>query len=159
MAGDICNTNAYEADDEATHATVRAMFEEQIAWAVDERADFLIAETIDWCGEAEIALDVIKRTGKKTGRKLDEMDLVEINEAFAAMQEGRVCQLIRSATRIAPPNRMQRGVRRRAELSYDNLNFVFLAMSAPLALHGVCSTSVTSDFTSVGSIVSLEWSV
>ena len=39
------------------------MFEEQIAWAVDERADFLIAETIDWCGEAEIALDVMKRTG------------------------------------------------------------------------------------------------
>jgi betaine-homocysteine S-methyltransferase len=43
MAGDICNTNVYEADDEATHATVRAMFEEQIAWAVDETADFLIA--------------------------------------------------------------------------------------------------------------------
>jgi betaine-homocysteine S-methyltransferase len=63
MAGDICNTNAYEADDKATHATVRAMFEEQIAWAVDERADFLIAETIDWCGEAEIALDVMKRAG------------------------------------------------------------------------------------------------
>ncbi len=63
MAGDICNTNAYEADDKATHATVRAMFEEQIAWAVDERADFLIAETIDWCGEAEIALDVTKRAG------------------------------------------------------------------------------------------------
>ena len=63
MAGDICNTNVYEADDKATHATVRAMFEEQIAWAVDEGADFLIAETIDWCGEAEIALDVMKRTG------------------------------------------------------------------------------------------------
>ena len=25
MAGDICNTNVYEADDKATHATVRAM--------------------------------------------------------------------------------------------------------------------------------------
>ena len=37
------------------------MFEEQIAWAVEEKADFLIAETIDWCGEAEIALDVMKR--------------------------------------------------------------------------------------------------
>ena len=45
MAGDICNTNVYEADDEATHATVRAMFEEQIAWAVDEMADFLIADS------------------------------------------------------------------------------------------------------------------
>jgi betaine-homocysteine S-methyltransferase len=63
MAGDICNTNVYEGDDKATHATVPAMFEEQIAWAVDERADFLIAETMDRCGEAEIALDVMKHTG------------------------------------------------------------------------------------------------
>jgi betaine-homocysteine S-methyltransferase len=63
MAGDICNTNAYEAEDRTTHATVRAMFEEQIAWAVEEKADFLIAETIDWCGEAEIALAVMKRSG------------------------------------------------------------------------------------------------
>src|SRR5208282_4070021 len=66
MAGDICNTNAYEADDKATHAAVRAMFEEQIGWAVDEGADFLIAETIDWCGEAEIALEVMRRTGLPT---------------------------------------------------------------------------------------------
>jgi betaine-homocysteine S-methyltransferase len=66
MAGGICNTNAYEADDRATHRAVRAMFEEQIGWAVEEGADFLIAETIDWCGEAEIALDVMKRTGLPT---------------------------------------------------------------------------------------------
>src|SRR3546814_10126709 len=66
MAGNICNTNAYETDDSATHAKVRAMFEEQIGWAVEEGADFLIAETIDWCGEAEIALDVMKRTGLPT---------------------------------------------------------------------------------------------
>src|SRR3546814_3486392 len=38
----------------------------QIGWAVEEGADFLIAETIDWCGEAEIALDVMKRTGLPT---------------------------------------------------------------------------------------------
>jgi betaine-homocysteine S-methyltransferase len=63
MAGDICNTNAYEADDKTTHATVRTMFQEQISWAVEEKADYLIAETIDWCGEAEIALDVMKRSG------------------------------------------------------------------------------------------------
>src|SRR3546814_4738027 len=66
MASNICNTNAYETDDSATHAKVRAMFEEQIGWAVEEGADFLIAETIDWCGEAEIALDVMKRTGLPT---------------------------------------------------------------------------------------------
>lgn len=61
MAGNICNTNAYEASDRKTHDAVRAMFEEQIGWAVEEGADFLIAETIDWYGEAEIALDVMRR--------------------------------------------------------------------------------------------------
>lgn len=65
MAGNICNTNAYEASDRKTHDAVRAMFEEQIGWAV-EGADFLIAETIDWYGEAEIALDVMKKTGLPT---------------------------------------------------------------------------------------------
>lgn len=66
MAGNICNTNAYEANDKKTHEAVRAMFEEQIGWAVEEGADFLIAETIDWYGEAEIAFDVMKRTGLPT---------------------------------------------------------------------------------------------
>jgi len=66
MAGNICNTNAYEADDPKTHNAVRAMFEEQIGWAVEEGADFLIAETIDWYGEAAIALDVMKATGLPT---------------------------------------------------------------------------------------------
>lgn len=66
MAGNICNTNAYEADDKKTRSAVRAMFEEQIGWAVEEGADFLIAETIDWYGEAEIALDVMKKTGLPT---------------------------------------------------------------------------------------------
>jgi betaine-homocysteine S-methyltransferase len=63
MAGNICNTNVYEADDPATHRAVRAMFEEQIGWAVAEGADFLIAETLDWHGEAAIALEVMRQTG------------------------------------------------------------------------------------------------
>ncbi len=63
MAGNICNTNVYEAGDPATHKAVRAMFEEQIGWAVEEGADFLIAETLDWQGEAELALEVMKATG------------------------------------------------------------------------------------------------
>ena len=63
MAGNICNTNAYEADDAGTHDAVRAMFAEQIGWAVEEGADFLIAETLDWFGEAMIALEVIKDAG------------------------------------------------------------------------------------------------
>ncbi len=63
LAGDICNTNVFSPDDES-RAAVRAMFEEQVGWAVDASVDFVIAETISWGEEALIALDVIRRTGK-----------------------------------------------------------------------------------------------
>jgi betaine-homocysteine S-methyltransferase len=62
FAGDICNTNVF-ADDEASRATVRGMFEEQVGWAVDAGADFVIAETFSHAAEALLALDVIKAAG------------------------------------------------------------------------------------------------
>ena len=61
FAGDICNTNLYE--DEASRATVRAMFEEQVGWALDADVDFVIAETYSHCAEALIGLEVIKEAG------------------------------------------------------------------------------------------------
>jgi betaine-homocysteine S-methyltransferase len=63
FAGDICNTNVFVGDD-ASRQTVRAMFEEQVAWAVEAGVDFVIGETFSWGEEALIALDVIKQTGK-----------------------------------------------------------------------------------------------
>jgi betaine-homocysteine S-methyltransferase len=63
LAGDICNTNVYEPEDPKAAATVRAMFEEQVAWAVDAGVDFIIGETFSWAQEALIALDVINETG------------------------------------------------------------------------------------------------
>jgi betaine-homocysteine S-methyltransferase len=63
LAGDICNTNVYEAGDPQSAATVRAMFEEQVSWAVDEGVDFVIGETFSWGEEALIALEVIRETG------------------------------------------------------------------------------------------------
>ena len=65
LAGNISNTNVY-AEDDATRAQVRAMFEEQIGWAVEGGADFLIAETLSWDGEADIALEVMRATGLPT---------------------------------------------------------------------------------------------
>src|SRR6266480_1656850 len=62
LAGNICNTWVYDpADKEKTGKIVRAMYEEQVQWAVEEGADFIIAETIAHLGEALIALDVIKK--------------------------------------------------------------------------------------------------
>jgi betaine-homocysteine S-methyltransferase len=63
FAGDICNTNVFVGDDESRRA-VRAMFEEQVGWAVDAGVDFVIGETFSWGEEALIALDVIKAAGK-----------------------------------------------------------------------------------------------
>lgn len=62
LAGDICNTNLYEAGEESERI-VRAMFEEQVSWAAEAGVDFVIAETYSDLGEALIALDVIKQAG------------------------------------------------------------------------------------------------
>ncbi len=62
FAGDICNTNVFLADAESRGA-VRAMFEEQVGWAVEAGVDFVIGETFSWGEEALIALESIKATG------------------------------------------------------------------------------------------------
>jgi len=63
FAGDICNTNVFTGDDVSKRAA-RAMFEEQVGWAVEAGVDFVIGETFSWGEEALIALDVIKQTDK-----------------------------------------------------------------------------------------------
>jgi betaine-homocysteine S-methyltransferase len=63
VAGNICNTWAYDPDDESTRDIVRAMYTEQLGWAVDEGIDFVISETNDYLGEALIALEVIGDLG------------------------------------------------------------------------------------------------
>jgi betaine-homocysteine S-methyltransferase len=62
VAGDICNTWAYDPDNaQETGKIVRAMYEEQLTWAVEEGIDFVISETNDYLGEALIALEVIQQ--------------------------------------------------------------------------------------------------
>ena len=61
LAGDVCNTNAYSGVE--SRDAVRPMFEEQVGWAAEAGADFVIAETISWLGEALVATEVIKSAG------------------------------------------------------------------------------------------------
>jgi betaine-homocysteine S-methyltransferase len=64
VAGNICNTWSYDPKDPvASGRVVRAQYEEQLGWAVEEGIDFVIAETFDHVGEALIALDVCKQLG------------------------------------------------------------------------------------------------
>jgi betaine-homocysteine S-methyltransferase len=63
VAGNVCNTWAYDPDDASTAAAVRAMYAEQLGWAAEEGVDFVISETNDYLGEALIALEVIQGLG------------------------------------------------------------------------------------------------
>jgi betaine-homocysteine S-methyltransferase len=60
VAGDICNTNIFDPASPESKKNVRAMFEEQVAWAREAGVDFIIAETFSYVEEAEMACKVIK---------------------------------------------------------------------------------------------------
>jgi betaine-homocysteine S-methyltransferase len=64
LAGDLSNTNAYDPNDSQSLRFVRQAFEEQVGWAVDADADFIVGETFSWLGEASLALEIIKSSGK-----------------------------------------------------------------------------------------------
>jgi betaine-homocysteine S-methyltransferase len=63
VAGNVCNTWAYDPDNPASREAVRAMYAEQLGWAAEEGVDFVISETNDYLGEALIALEVISGLG------------------------------------------------------------------------------------------------
>ena len=60
FAGNICNTTIYKPGDAEIATEIRGMFDEQVRWAKEEGAEFIIAETYTWLEEAKIALEVIK---------------------------------------------------------------------------------------------------
>ena len=63
MAGNISNSNIWDAKDPKTHKEVEKMFSEMVEWAVDEGADMLIGETFYYAEEAYTALKVMKKSG------------------------------------------------------------------------------------------------
>ncbi len=93
VAGAICNTWAYEPGNASTHTETRRQFDEQIRYQNDEGVDFFIAETIEYLGEAEIALEAIKAAGlpamitlgfKKNDKTLEG---VLLEDAFKRLEE------------------------------------------------------------------------
>ena len=63
VAGNICNTNVFLPGDKQSKKESRAMFEEQVGWAMDAGVDFIIGETFSFAEEALLALEVIKHAG------------------------------------------------------------------------------------------------
>jgi betaine-homocysteine S-methyltransferase len=63
FAGDICNTNVFDPDDEGSKRAVQAMFEEQVEWAVEAGVDYVVAETFSHAQETRMAVETIKAAG------------------------------------------------------------------------------------------------
>lgn len=93
VAGNICNTWAYDPQNaKETSKIVRAMYEEQLTWALEEGIDFVISETNDYLGEALIGLEVIKQlnlpamvtlASVQAGQTRDGYDYVEACKILA----------------------------------------------------------------------------
>ncbi|MEJ2660271.1 MAG: homocysteine S-methyltransferase family protein [Desulfobacteraceae bacterium] len=93
VAGNLCNTWIYDPFDSSTRKKTRRQFDEQINYQCQHGTDFFIAETIEYLGEAIIALEAIRSAdlpamitlGFKSGdRTLDGLGL---EEAFKTLED------------------------------------------------------------------------
>lgn len=93
VAGNICNTWVYEPGNTSTYLETRRQFDKQIGYQVDQGVDFFIAETIEYLGEAEIALEAIKSSGLPAmitlGFKKDDKTLegIRLEESFKILED------------------------------------------------------------------------
>jgi betaine-homocysteine S-methyltransferase len=93
VAGNICNTWAYDPGDASSYAETRRQFDRQIMYQTEQGVDFFVAETIEYLGEAEIALEAIQSAGLPAmitlGFKKDDRTLegVQLEDAFKRLEE------------------------------------------------------------------------
>jgi betaine-homocysteine S-methyltransferase len=92
VAGNICNTWVFDPEaPESSGEIVREMYLEQVAWAAEEGADLIIAETNDYVGEALIALEVVQEFGLPSvvtfaSTELQTLDGYEFDEACRRLE-------------------------------------------------------------------------
>ncbi|XP_072021376.1 uncharacterized protein [Amphiura filiformis] len=98
MAGTICNTSLFIPNSFDSKEAVKAIFREQVGWAVQEGADYVIGETFGHVGEAILATEVIKEAGlpavvtlRVTNQffvegKLATFDGIELGQALQMLQ-------------------------------------------------------------------------
>ena len=93
VAGNICNTWVYNPQNPVAFSETRRQFDKQIDYQTDQGVDFIIAETIEYLGEAEIALEAIKSTGLPAmitlGFKKDDqtLDGILLEDAFKILAD------------------------------------------------------------------------
>ena len=126
FAGNICNTNVYESGNEGTAREARAMFEEQVGWAVEAGVDFVIGETFSYAEEALIALEVIKQFGLPAVITLAFHQAPETREGWSAAES---CKRLEDAGADVVGLNCMRGPRTMMPL----LEEVVPAVNAPVA--------------------------
>ena len=95
VAGNISNTWVYDHNDpEGTTRAVHAMYEEQVRWAAEEGVDFVVAETLDYVGEALIALEVIHAFGLPAVINFGSINANGTKDGFSFVE---ACQMLRDA--------------------------------------------------------------
>ncbi len=88
VAGNLSNTWVYDPADPAAWRETRRQFDEQAACQGADRTDFFIAETLEYLGEAKLALEAIQALGKPSmitlGFKYQDrtLDGVPLEDAF-----------------------------------------------------------------------------
>lgn len=93
VAGNLCNTWAYDPGEASTYTETRRQFDDQILYQTDQGVDFFIAETIEYLGEAEIALEAIKSSGLPAmitiGFKKDDKTLegISLEDSFKTLED------------------------------------------------------------------------
>jgi betaine-homocysteine S-methyltransferase len=92
VAGNLANTWVYDPRDQSSFSNTRHQFDNQIAYQLPHGVDFLIAETLEYLGEAKIALRAIRETGKPAmitlGFKYQDrtLDGVSLEEAYKELE-------------------------------------------------------------------------
>ena len=93
VAGNLANTWVYDPADRKSHLETRRQFDQQIQYQNSPEIDFFIAETIEYLGEAKIALEAIRAVGKPAmitlGFKSRERTIegVELEEAYKELED------------------------------------------------------------------------
>ncbi len=93
VAGNLANTWVYDPGDTGSHKETRRQFDRQIEYQLPSGIDFFIAETLEYLGEARIALEAVRAIGKPAmitlGFKYQDStkDGVVLEDAFKALEQ------------------------------------------------------------------------
>jgi len=96
MAGNISNSNIWEANNPKIQAQVKSMFAEMVQWAKEEKADFIIGETFYYAEEAFAALKEIKKSGLPSVITISPMGENKMRDGYTILETCKKLEELRA---------------------------------------------------------------